>query len=198
MRKTKRSAGPFPEFRPSGHPIARLARRVRLLLHRHRRILRSWLVFLVLLEGMHLLLDWSGPRVWDFIDTSTARVTCRILSLLGADAHVQGKNIVSSIFSMQIIRECTAVHPIMIYVAAVVAYPCSWMSRLLGAAAGTVALLLVNQVRLVSLCFIGHFYPESFESVHMLVWQSLIIFITVLLWIVWASTVSPRHDSGTA
>ena len=180
------------------HWIAGFVRNVRLLLHRRRRILRSWLVFLGLLLGMHLLLDWSGPRVWDFIDTSTARMTCWILTLLGVDAHAQGKDVVSSIFSMRIIRECTAVHPVIIYIAAVVAYPSSWLPRLLGAAAGTVALLLVNQVRLVSLCFIGHSYPEAFESAHMLVWQSLIIFITVLFWVIWASFVNPGHDSGTA
>jgi len=198
MSKSKRPADPSPEVRPSGHPIVSLSRRVHLLLYRQRSILRSWLVFLMLLMGMHLLLDWSGPRVWDFLDTSTARMTSWALSILGIDAHAQGKDVISSIFTLRIIRECTAVHPVMIYVAAVFAYPCAWLPRLVGAAAGTVGLLLVNQVRLVSLCFVGHSYPESFENAHMLVGQSLIIFVTVLFWIVWASMVIPKHDSRAA
>jgi len=145
-----------------------------------------------------VLLDWSGPRVWDFLDIWTARMTAWSLFLLGADGHAEGKLVVSSIFSIQIIRECTAVHPLMIFVAAVVAYPCRWRLKALGIGAGALALLLINQFRLVSLCYIGHWYPDMFETAHMLVWQSLIIFITVLLWVVWASIAGAAHDPGSA
>ena len=183
---------------PSKPAFIRLTRNAHRFLRRHRRILRSWVIFIVLLETQHLLLDWSGPRVWDFIDEWTARITTWSLSLLGVEAHADGKLVSSSIYSIRIIRECTAVHPIMIYVAAVLAYPCAWRSKSLGAVCGTAAILLINQVRLVSLCYIGLWYPAMFETVHILVWQSLIIFFTVLIWICWASLVTPSHAPAAA
>ena len=35
---------------------------------------------------------------------------------------------------------------------------------------------------------------ENFETIHVLVWQSLIIFFTVMLWILWVSTIARGHE----
>src|SRR5262245_37335498 len=175
-----------------------LARRALRFFDRHRRILRCWAIFIVVLEAQHLLLDWSGPPIWDLLDGWTARITAWSLNLLGAEATAEGKLVTSSLYSLRIIRECTAIHPVMIYLAAVVSYPCAWRPRVVGAVAGTVGILLVNQVRLVSLFYIGHSYPALFDTIHVLVWQSLIIFFTVLIWAVWASLVTPGHESVSA
>ncbi len=189
---------PCSDIRPPERMIIKVSRAARSLFHRHKRILRSWLIFLGALGTMHVLLDWSGPRVWDLLDVWTARTTAWSLFLLGADGHADGKFVTSSIFSIQIIRECTAVHPIMIYAAAVVAYPCRWRPKVLGIVVGALTILLINQFRLVSLCYIGYWYPDMFETAHMLVWQSLIIFVTVLLWVMWASFAVRVHDPGPA
>ena len=37
---------------------------------------------------------------------------------------------------------------------------------------------------------------ENFETLHVLVWQSLIIFFTVMLWILWVSTLARGHEIG--
>ena len=69
----------------------------------------------------------------------------------------------------------------------------SWRARLLGLVAGFPILLLVNQVRLVSLCYIDRWYPRALETVHMLVWQSLIVLLTLLVFVACVA-IAPRFD----
>ena len=65
-------------------------------------------------------------------------------------------------------------------------------------ALGVPLLLLLNGVRLVSLFYIGHWWAQAFETAHLLVWQSLLVFLTLLLWLLWAATLVPRDDARTA
>jgi archaeosortase B (VPXXXP-CTERM-specific) len=141
---------------------------------RNRPVLGYWLIFVVLLAAFHVSLT-VGERLWAVVDAATASLLAWSLSLFGLSARADGSLVMSSLCSVKIIRECTAVHPIAIFCAAVVAYPLSWRARLLGLAAGSPILLLVNQVRLVSLCYIDRWYPSALETAHMVVWQSLIV-----------------------
>lgn len=170
--------------------------RVRQLWQRHRIALRSGLVFVVSLAAFQGLLVLAGPRFWALANAWTARLTALSLSLLGESARADGRYVQSSLLSIEIIRECTGVYPILIYVSAVLAYPVRWRYRLAGLAAGIPCLVLVNVVRLTSLCYIGRWWPDRFEAIHMLVWQSLIIFFTVLTWLVWVGVVARRNDSA--
>ena len=75
-----------------------------------------------------------------------------------------------------------------IFIAAVIAHPARWGRRLLGIGLGVPALVVINIVRLVSLCYVGALRPDLFDVAHELVWQSLMVFLTVVLWLVWAVT----------
>ena len=147
-------------------------------------MLRYWLTFLVLLGGFHAALT-KGERFWNAIDAGTATLLAWCLSLLGHEASVHRDLVTSSLYTVTIVHECTAVHPIAAYCAAILAYPLGWRARVLGIALGAPALVIVNQVRLVSLCYIGRWYPESFATAHLLVWQSLIVLLTALLFVAW-------------
>ena len=52
-------------------------------------------------------------------------------------------------------------------------------------------------MRVVSLVYIAHWFPDLFETAHVFVWQSLIIFLTVLLWLLWTVTLAgPREATA--
>lgn len=162
---------------------------------RHKSVLKPWLVFVVTYGGL-LAIFLSGPftAVNRAFTTLTTQSTAWALRLLGANGHAEDTIVSSSLFSVKIVSECTAVFPIMIFIAAVAAYPSPWRKRALGIAAGIPILILVNLVRLVSLFYIGHSFPNAFERAHLLVWQSLIIFFTLLLWLVWATRIVPVRE----
>ena len=43
---------------------------------------------------------------------------------------------------------------------------------------------------ITSLFYIREWWPESFDTAHMVVWQSLIVFFALLVWVVWAVELS--------
>jgi len=67
------------------------------------------------------------------------------------------------------------------------AYPCRIRDKIIGILFGIVAISAVNLVRTVTLFFIGtHFSESVFETAHFLIWQSLVILISIGLWLLWA------------
>jgi archaeosortase B (VPXXXP-CTERM-specific) len=154
-------------------------------------MVRYWLTFLVLLGAFHASLTVGEP-FWRALDAGTARLLARCLTLLGHGASAHRDVVTSSLCSVTIVHECTAVHPIAIFIAAVIAYPLAWTARLSGIAVGVPTLLIINQVRLVSLCYIDRWHPTSFEAAHLLVWQSLIVLSTALLFVVWVFLTTRR------
>ncbi len=171
---------------------------LRALLRRYRSLIQNWVLFVVILGGF-VALDqaffvWINTRLTEW----TADGTALFLRLLGIDSRANGRILWSSICSFEIIGECTAYYPCAIFISAVVAFPTRWTRKLIGVAAGLPALLLINQLRLVSLCYIQHWIPEYFEAIHVLVWQSLIVVLTVVLWLVWAITLAGSREARSA
>ena len=46
--------------------------------------------------------------------------------------------------------------------------------------------------------YVQRLYPDAFEYMHMVVWQSLIVFLTGLLWLLWSTefSQSPKRHAG--
>jgi archaeosortase B (VPXXXP-CTERM-specific) len=161
--------------------------------HRWTGLIRHWLMFLGILGALVALHEWKSAWVNLHLSRATALLMAWIMNLVGLETTVRGVHVTCEICRFHIIGECTAFYPMSIYVAAVLSFPSPWSRRLLGVLLGIPALLAINQVRLISLCFIARSYPEYFETIHIVVWQSLIIFFTVLLWILWVSTLGRRR-----
>ncbi len=154
---------------------------------RNKLIIRAWTVFALMIGALTTLLLLLNlyTNFDEWLNSTTAAMLAGALWLLGAGGQTAGTVVTSKIFSAEIITECTAIFPIMIFLAAIVAYPSGWKKKLWGIVLGVPAILFVNLIRLVSLFYIGYWFPSVFETAHLLVWQSLIIFFAVLFWLVW-------------
>jgi exosortase H (IPTLxxWG-CTERM-specific) len=161
-------------------------------------LLRSWLIFIGALLAFHLVVVTGGANLIDLMTRLNALLTAGALTLLGAGAQVDGNLVTTPFFAAEIIFECTAVYPIAMWISAVLAYPARWRPKLLGIALGVPVLMLINVVRLVSLFYVGYWWAEVFETVHLLIWQSLLVFLTLLLWLLWAATIVRRDEARTA
>ncbi len=150
-----------------------------------RAIFRYWLAFVALLGLFHLGL-LVARDVWEMAMVWTAELLGISLSLLGHAAQVEGNVVTSSLLDVNVIRDCTAVHPGALLIAGILAYPSTLKMKLLGLTSGVPALIAVNQGRLVSLCYVGSLSPDNLEAAHLIVWQSLIVLASVLIFAVWA------------
>jgi exosortase/archaeosortase family protein len=161
-------------------------------------VVRAWLVFVVTLGALQAFLEWIDARAWDGILDWTARGTAWGLSAIGTAAVVEGRFVAAPGLNVEIIRECTAVHPAILLLAAIAAYPSGWRAKLLGVAFGLPLIVLVNFVRIVGICQVGIVRPAIFETAHMLVGQTLIVAATLLIWLGWAILLVPRHAARPA
>lgn len=114
-----------------------------------------------------------------------ARTVGGILSVFGYDISVAETTVHSSRFSMEIVRGCDAIEPAAVYIAAVIASPVGLWPRIPGILIGTAAIMLINLLRIVSLYFVGVYYPGAFNMIHEGVWQAAFVVLAIVFWAVW-------------
>lgn len=132
------------------------------------------------------LIPFADQRAWPAYLRVNAQASAGILRVLGEQATTREESINSPRGSLRIARGCDAVQPSALFVAAVLASPVSMWAKLPGMILGTVLLILLNLVRIVSLFYIQIYFPRAFEVMHIEVWQALFIFLAIALWAWWA------------
>ncbi len=115
-----------------------------------------------------------------------ARVSGTTLRLFGEQATVSGCVVSSPRFAVTIFNGCNGLITSLIFVSGVLAFPARWPAKVIGVVGGLLAIQLINLVRIVSLFFIGIFFPALFNDAHTSIWQSVVILAGVGLWIAWA------------
>lgn len=125
-----------------------------------------------------------------------ARASGAALDLLGQDVRMEGTVIRGERFAVNIRNGCNGIETLLIFAAAVLAFPAPWRARLLGLAAGAVLIQLVNLLRVVALYLTGAYLPELFDASHTVVWQTLVVLFGVLLWVLWADRVALRRTAA--
>jgi len=125
-----------------------------------------------------------------------ARASAAILGAIGEKVSVEGTEIRSSLFAVNIENGCNGIETALLFGSAVLAFPAPWPRRLVGLAAGFAAIQLINLVRVVSLFWIGAHRPEFFSSSHTVLWQSIVVLCGVLLFLAWASRAQQHRAAG--
>ncbi len=178
-RKRESTPAASPESNPPDAPFWR----------RNRREVTFLTVFLLLLAGGFTLisLNWVNDHAIEPFTAGIARVSGVVLDLLGQNISQQGTILRGSRFAVNIRNGCNGVEAMLIFLAAVLAFPAPWRSRLLGLGFGILAIQAVNLIRVVALFLTGAYFPRFFDASHTVVWQTLVILSGVLLWIFWAN-----------
>lgn len=164
----------------------------------NRAIIKAWVIFLALFGGQMALFSWADPWLTPRANAITAQMTAVVLRLVGVPASSAGAVVENPILNIEIIWECTGITPISLLLSSVVAFPCPWRRKFVGLALGIPALLAINAIRILSLIYIGGYFPGAFETAHVLVWQTLMIFFTVVLWLFWIMNFVDSDEVATA
>jgi exosortase H (IPTLxxWG-CTERM-specific) len=169
-----------------------------------RRVKKSPARFLITFAGLLILfyaiiaLHPVNDHVVVPFTGAVARLSGRILNVLGERVAVAGTAISSNAFTVNIENGCNGLETALLLAAAVLAFPASWRQRVAGFFLGFAAIELVNLVRVVSLFWIGAHRPRWFGSAHTLVWQSLVVLAGVGLFVLWASIVTQKSSRPAA
>ena len=168
------------------------------LLHfvRNARGDRLWLR-LSLCAAVLGLLVWiaSSDGTMAGIQSTFARTTAAILNLFGEEASVDGNTVETERFGISVVTACTGLFLTGLFAIAVIAYPARARSKLVGVGVGICGIYVVNVVRLITIYYVGAYLPGMLDTVHLLVWQSLLIAFGVALWLLWAGKASRASRS---
>ncbi len=156
---------------------------------RNRRELTFLILFLVLLAGGFTVIsiNWVNDHAVEPFTAGVARASGAMLNVLGQNVTLKGTVMQSPRFAVNIRNGCNGIEAMLIFLAAVLAFPAPWRSRLIGLALGILAIQIVNLVRVVALFLTGVYFPRIFDSSHTVIWQTIVILFGVLLWIFWAN-----------
>lgn len=163
-----------------------------------REVLRFGVIFVACLAvtGVAYVLVRESEVFAPFLNFN-ARLAGSILNLLGADTKVSGALVMGGDFSFRVTAECTSTIFTAILAAAVLAWPSRAVEKLIGVAAGTAALFVINLVRIVTLYYIGSAFPSFLDIAHFFLWQIALILITIGLWVLWSEKmVRKAGDAG--
>lgn len=123
--------------------------------------------------------------------------TAFLLRAAHQQIEVSGTVIRSSRFALDVRNGCNGVEAVMVLAAAMLAFPATLRSRLTGLLAGSVAIEILNLVRVSSLVWLGEYHRELFDFIHVGVWQSIVILAAVSMFVYWSRKFAQVRLAGT-
>ena len=162
-------------------------------LSRHRDVVRALVIYAVSLTILLLLYSWiDGTVVFHRFLEYNAQATGFLAGVFDPRITVASTLVMSDAFTAIIIEECTILAPLAILASAVLAVPAKFSRKVVGIFLGLIALSAVNLVRTTSLFYIASAFPTMLDVAHLLVWQSVMVVLSVAIWLLWMRT-SVRH-----
>ena len=132
-------------------------------------IIRFCVIFFVLLIVITFLYSYgsgvTAPVIMK-LEVLTAIVTGFVLNVLGMTAEVSGKLIFLSNFSIEVIGECTGLFEMLIFLAALIAYPANYKKKLLGFVLGIPFIYIINIIRMAFISVVANWSPKTFDFLH--------------------------------
>ncbi|MGH8004817.1 MAG: exosortase H [Limisphaerales bacterium] len=150
------------------------------------RFVGKFLLFLILLG---ILYSQTSSR-WDAFHTgftaATAEVVSACYSLGGTKTSASGNLITGERIALLVIEECTGAYEMIIFAAAVLAFPTGWRKKGLGLLLGLPLLYAINILRMMLLAWVqAHGSPALFDFMHIYFWQATLILMILGVFILW-------------
>jgi exosortase H (IPTLxxWG-CTERM-specific) len=93
-------------------------------------------------------------------------------------------------FAVSIEAGCNGVEATIVLIAAVVAFPAGWKSRLIAIIGGFFTIQILNLVRIISLFYLGDWNMDFFTWIHLYLWPALIMLDVLIVFIVYLRYIS--------
>lgn len=158
---------------------------------------RFFLIFIVLLVSLftlelthvaqaNVVLPWTALL---------AKLSAWLVRAFDPDVIAYGKVLQDAATGIGVSIEpgCNGIEACIILTAAVMAYPAPWRQKLVGVAAGFLAIQAVNVLRVISLFYLAIWHRPAFDFAHLYLWQALIMLDVVVVWLVWIRWVARRE-----
>jgi exosortase H (IPTLxxWG-CTERM-specific) len=158
------------------------------VLKANRKVFRIYLLF-----GFTLLVFFTAttfPPVFkntvlplnEFLAWSSAKV----LGILGNEGiRSSGVSVSSSEYAIDIAEGCNGIYALSIVLAGIIAVPARWRPKSVGLVLAVVLIMILNYVRILTLWYAGLTSAFLFDTMHLYVWECIIIALGAGYWYWW-------------
>ena len=150
-------------------------------------MLRFLGIFLALVAGFYALTLslWVDANVLYPVMKASACGASALLNFIGVGTTADGVVIRGAGYAVAVRRGCDPLEPIVLFGAAVTAFPAPWRRKVPGLAAGAAFLFGLNLARIGSLYLLGAKQSALLESFHLVWWPAFFILCSLALWVSW-------------
>ncbi len=143
------------------------------------------------------VVPWFDLHVIKPLTAGIAWSAGQLVQLFGGAASVDG-NVIRHPggFAVAVYNGCSGIEAVILLSAAILAFPAGWRSRAIGLLLGTLAVMLINLLRVISLYYLGQYSREWFDWAHLYAWDILIMLDVLMVFLCWLRTLPPpaaRH-----
>ena len=135
---------------------------------------------MIILFYLVTLLPFFQAYIFPAILNVNASIAGVMLNLIGQGVTVSGASVTNEVFSLSVAQGCDALEPIALFISVVIAFPETRRHKIRGILVGTLVLFAINQIRIISLFFVGAYAPGAFHVMHVDVWQVAFIILALL------------------
>jgi Transmembrane exosortase (Exosortase_EpsH). len=121
------------------------------------------------------------------------RAACVLLNAADQNVVVEGTIIRSKSFAVDVENGCNGIEAIILLIAAIGAFPAGWRQKAIGIVGGFFVIEVLNTFRVAMLFWLGEHFRRFFQLFHVAVWQSIIILLTVGLFLLWSWKIATPH-----
>jgi len=173
-----------------------LQERATTLLILNRKALRFLLLFGLIFGTSYFFVGLAPGVRLGIIKPFTAFLASAVTAIInsfGARAWAEGTIVRSSSYSINIAMGCDGIEASSLFLACVLAFPTSLRAKLTGLGIGIPVIQVINLARLVALYYAGVYLPSIVEGLHVYVAQTIVIFLTTGLFILWLERFATEH-----
>lgn len=149
------------------------------------RFVALFLVYLLVVSFGYPPLQTELPGFFKFMMKATAWIEYQILHPFTDEVMLSGAIVAYHKFYARIIIECTGIYEMLIFAAAVFAFPTSWKKRAVGILGGLPMLYVFNVVRILFLILVGAHSRDFFDFMHLYFMQATLILMITSTWLLW-------------
>jgi len=126
---------------------------------------------------------------------SLATISAALVTPFDASVLAEGKILRFSDtgFAVAIESGCNGVEAMIVFIAAVIAYPASWRARGSALAVGFVAIQVLNLARIISLLYLGNWNLTIFSWVHLYLWPVLIMLDVLVVFLLYLRIIGRKQ-----
>lgn len=151
--------------------------------------------FLVLVVVMYVVvsIDRVDESVIASFTHGVTLATAALLRVFGQQVEVVGTVMRDATFAVNVKNGCNGIEALILLVSAILAFGGDWKRRLSGIALGFLVVEGANLIRIATLFEIGKHRPAAFDQFHLVIWQSVIILLSVVYFVLWSGRAARNH-----